>query len=84
MRWQTRYRNPALNFCHRLISRLTPGITRPLLPLIEFDNMRVAGRVHAVVSHRGILFQPCQAIGLGLISSANLRASSNDRQVLER
>jgi len=28
---------------------LTPGITRPLLPLDAHDNCRVAGRVHALV-----------------------------------
>ena len=32
--------------------RLTPGITRPPAPLLEFENCRVGGRVHAVVRRR--------------------------------
>src|SRR5437762_73322 len=44
---------------------------------------RTTGLVSCPVRRRPLAFQLCQAISLGLISSATFTASSSDRQVLD-
>ena len=61
------------------LSCLTPGITRRPKRLLEHNNYRVGGRVHAVVRRRrGDTFERASSAVLGIIPRAEVSGTLLD------